>query len=217
MWNAVDELLEKSREEGLFPGCALAAGREGQVLYTNACGYLVRDGQQKVSHATRYDVGALTQVLGAMPLCMVAVEKGLFSLDDPITRFLPGVGEDKKSVTILHLLTQTSGLSPHFLLSEESKSDRDALKAVLDKVTEAEVLLGRVYSYAGRNHDVDGSNAEFQALTARAQSLFVRFTEQSAFLRPELLAESAEYLALLADDSAFADYRMLLELSLIHI
>lgn len=131
MWNAVDRLLDQAVEEQLFPGCAIAAGQGDHVLYTHVCGHLVKDGVREVSHATRYDVGALTRVMATMPLCMVAVEEGLFSLDDVIDRFLPHVPEDKKSITLLHLLTQTSGLSPHFLLYEEACSDRDALEALL--------------------------------------------------------------------------------------
>ena len=34
MWNAVDRLLEKAIGENAFPGCAIAAGQRGKVLYT---------------------------------------------------------------------------------------------------------------------------------------------------------------------------------------
>ena len=61
MWNAVDHLLEEAIRENAFPGCAIAAGQRGKVLYTNVSGYLVRDGERQVTHSTRYDVGALTQ------------------------------------------------------------------------------------------------------------------------------------------------------------
>lgn len=131
MWNAVDELLERAIEAGDFPGCAMAAGQGGRVLYTKVCGHLVRDGLREVTHVTRYDVGTLTGVIATMPLCMAALERGLLSLDDTIDRFLPNVPPDKRGITFLHLLTHTSGLSPHFLLPEEAKNDRDALRAVL--------------------------------------------------------------------------------------
>ena len=131
MWNAVDRLLEKAIGENAFPGCAIAAGQRGKVLYTNVSGYLVRDGERLVKHSTRYDVGALTQVLVTMPLCMIAVERGLLGPEDTVDRFLPEVPADKKNITVAQLLTQTSGLSPHFLLQEEARSDKDALGALL--------------------------------------------------------------------------------------
>ena len=131
MWKAVDALLKQTVDRNICPGCAMAAGQGRNVLYTNVTGLLVRDGERKVSHTTLYDVGALTQAMVTMPLCMLAVEKGLASPDDPIGVFLPDVPSDKKGVTLMHLLTHTSGLSPHFQLHEEAKSDRDALKALL--------------------------------------------------------------------------------------
>lgn len=131
MWKTVDGLLQRAVEDGVFPGCAMAAGQGKHVLYTNACGHLVKDGVREVSHVTRYDVGELTRVLAAMPLCMVAVENGLVALDDTIDRFFKGVPSDKKDITLLHLLTHTSGLTPHFLLHEEAQNDQDVLAAVL--------------------------------------------------------------------------------------
>lgn len=130
MWNAVDRLLEQAVENNSCPGCAMAAGQGGKVLYTNAVGRLVRDGERKTSPTTLYDVGALTQAMAVMPLCMLAVEQGLASPDDGIGRFLRDVPSDKRPITLMHLLTHTSGLTPHFLLHEEAKSDRDALKAL---------------------------------------------------------------------------------------
>ncbi len=86
-----------------------------------------------------------------------------------------------------------------------------ALKEALHLLTDTEVLLSRVYSYAQRNLDVDSANSEFQALSARAQSLYVRYAEKSAFIQPELLEQSEEYLAAMRDDAALGDYRMMFD------
>ena len=131
MWKAVDELLCRVISDGAFPGCAMAAGQGTRVLYTSVNGFLTRDGEREVRHTTRYDIGALTQVLATMPLMLIALERGLVSLDDPISRFLSGVPQDKREITLLHLLTHTSGMTPYFLLQQEAESDRDALRALL--------------------------------------------------------------------------------------
>ena len=86
-----------------------------------------------------------------------------------------------------------------------------ALKEALHLLTDTEVLLSRVYSYAQRNLDVDSANSEFQALSARAQTLYVRYAEKSAFIQPELLEQSEEYLAAMRDDPALGDYRMMFD------
>lgn len=131
MWNAVDELLKQGISEGAFPGCAMAAGQGCRVLYTSTHGRLARDGEREVSHTTRYDIGSLTQVLTTVPLMLTALERGLISLDDPIAAYLEDVPPDKQEITPLALLTHTSGIAPHFLLSQEAEGSRDALRALL--------------------------------------------------------------------------------------
>ena len=131
MWKAVDELLMRGIEEGAFPGCAMAAGQGGRVLYTSVHGKLAPGSLQDVTHTTRYDVGALTQVMATVPLVLHALECGLISLDDPISLWLDNVPVDKQEITLLQLLTHTSGITPHFLLPEAAEHSRDALEIIL--------------------------------------------------------------------------------------
>ena len=131
MWKAVDDLLSRCIALGAFPGCAMAAGQGSRVLFTSVLGRLTPESPREVSHTTRYDAGALTQVMATVPLVLTALENGLISLDDPISLWLPDVPADKQSITLLALLTHTSGMSPHFLLPEEAEHSRDALTALL--------------------------------------------------------------------------------------
>lgn len=131
MWTNIERLMETAIAGEQFPGGAFAAGVGDKVLYQKTFGLLSRDGEQPVTPNTRYDVGALTQVLVTTPLCLVAVEMGLLNPDDAIDRFLDDVPQEKRHITIAQLLTQTSGLSPHFLLQEEARSHGDALAALL--------------------------------------------------------------------------------------
>ena len=47
---------------------------------------------------------------------LYALEHGLVSLDDRLGRWLGDVPQDKREITLLHLLTHTSGMSASFLL-----------------------------------------------------------------------------------------------------
>ena len=131
MWKAVDDLLACGVTEGLFPGCAMAAGQGTRVLFTSVHGTLTQGDGRCVTHTTRYDVGALTRVMATVPLVLYALERGLVSLDDRLDRWLEEVPQDKREITLLHLLTHTSGLSPSFLLAQEAENDRDALGALM--------------------------------------------------------------------------------------
>lgn len=131
MWNAVDKLLSNAMENGCFPGCGFAAGQQGDVLYQKVFGQLTPSGRKPVTPETRYDAGFLTQVLATMPLSLKAMEHGLISPDDPISRFLDGVPNDKKGITLEQLLTHTSGLPASFSLEHEAHRAQDTLKALL--------------------------------------------------------------------------------------
>ena len=131
MWNAVDKLLSNAMENGSFPGCAIAAGQRGEVLYQSTFGHLMPNARKAVTLETRYDAGSLTQVLATMPLCLKAMEYGLISPDDAISRFLSGVPADKRNITLEQLLTHTSGLPGSFTLEHEAHRAQDALKALL--------------------------------------------------------------------------------------
>ena len=131
MWKSVDELLLRSIAQGAFPGCAMAAGQGSRVLFTSVHGRLAPESSREVSHTTRYDAGTLTEVMATVPLLLHALENGMLSLDDPISLWLSDVPADKQGITLLSLLTHTSGMSPHFLLPEEAEHSRDALSALL--------------------------------------------------------------------------------------
>ncbi len=131
MWNAVDKLLTNAMENGCFPGCALTAGQHDQVLYAKTFGTLTPNGHAAVTPNTRYDAGSLTQVLATMPLALKAMELGLISPDDPISRFVENVPADKRDMTLEQLLTHTSGLPGSFSLEHEAHSASDALAALL--------------------------------------------------------------------------------------
>ncbi len=131
MWNAVDKLLSNAMESGCFPGCGLAAGQQGKVLYSKTFGCLTPSNKKTVTPETRYDIGSLTQVLATMPLVLKAMELGLVSPDDPIGRFLKDVPSDKRDITLENLLTHTSGLPGSFSLEHEAHRAQDALSALL--------------------------------------------------------------------------------------
>lgn len=131
MWNAVDKLLLNAMENGCFPGCAIAAGQRGGVLYQKTFGHLTPSVPAAVTAATRYDAGSLTEVLATMPLALKAMEHGLISPDDPISRFLPDAPQDKRDITLEHLLTHTAGLPASFSLEHEAHGAGDALRALL--------------------------------------------------------------------------------------
>ena len=69
----------------------------------------------------------------------------------------------------------------------------------------------RMYVYARMRQDEDGGDTAAQTLLARAQSLSVRVSSASAFLRPELLSLPGDTLTALKNDPNFSEYSMFLD------
>ena len=131
MWDAVSRLMNQAVREGITPGCALAAGCGGKVLFTHTEGVLATDLSQPVNEATRYEIGSLTQCYAVVPLTLYAVEQGMLTLDDRLSDWLSNVPEDKKAITLRQLLTHTAGFARNFLLQEDIHRPEDAPKALL--------------------------------------------------------------------------------------
>jgi serine-type D-Ala-D-Ala carboxypeptidase len=60
---------------------------------------------------TRYDLASLTKVVCTVTLALLAQQRELLHLDDPVVRWLPAYPQT--STTLRHLLTHTAGLVDH--------------------------------------------------------------------------------------------------------
>lgn len=112
---AIEELrgyLSSLLSDGFPPGFSLAVvDHDGLALkafggYANTIGELV-----PVSFETSYDLASLTKVVCTVTLVMIARQRDLLALDDPVVRWLPGYPRD--DATLWHLLTHTAGLVDH--------------------------------------------------------------------------------------------------------
>ncbi len=97
-----------------------------------------------------------------------------------------------------------------FSAFEGKLGDADELKKALDAYFDANRLVENLFTYARMRRDEDNRKSEYQALTDRAQSLMVKLGTATAFVQPELLEKSADYLADVMNREAFSDYRVFL-------
>jgi CubicO group peptidase (beta-lactamase class C family)/ribosomal protein S18 acetylase RimI-like enzyme len=79
---------------------------------------------------TIYDLASLTKVVCTVTLALGLAERGVWALDDPAARFLPGFPQP--GITLRRLLTHTSGLPAHrelYRLEGGEEAIRDAVFA----------------------------------------------------------------------------------------
>ena len=123
-------MLEEGILAGAFPSAVAAVGRHGQTLFAHAAGTLSLPDGAPASLDTRYDLASMTKIIAPTMLALMALEKGLLALDDTLSRFFD-VPCDKADITIFHLLTHTSGITPSFLMEKVCKEPAGALAAIL--------------------------------------------------------------------------------------
>jgi CubicO group peptidase (beta-lactamase class C family) len=121
------ENLENGIRQGIFPGgvTSLTVGSEPPMIVASGA---VEAGEQAQPASERivYDMASLTKVMVTLPLVLISVQKGKLSLTDPLITYVPELeaGQDtvrKRKITLLHLLTHTSGLPawrPYFILGQ---------------------------------------------------------------------------------------------------
>lgn len=122
-FSQVDSLVQQGLEQGAYPAAAVAVGIGDKTYLKKAYG--------SCTEATLFDMASCSKVIGPTMIAFRFMEEGLLRLYDTLEYFFPDAPEDKKEITILQLMTHTSGITPHFYLSDRAASPEDAVQAIL--------------------------------------------------------------------------------------
>ncbi len=122
---AAKALLSRAVERQIIPCAAYAVGCGDEIYVKDSIGYRsLFPAREEVTPATRFDMASLTKVLSTTMVALRFIEEGKLLLSDPLSRFftrneLSGIPEGRAGVTVFHLMTHTSGLTPHIALWRE--------------------------------------------------------------------------------------------------
>jgi serine-type D-Ala-D-Ala carboxypeptidase len=130
----ISNLLENRIKSGDFPSAVYIVAQNGQMVFADAVGNAVREPEERPATLdTIYDLASLTKPLVTGMLCARMLERSEIALEDPIAKYLTEFDEaDKKSISVRHLLTHTSGLPawrPLYLLADARESVLAAIAA----------------------------------------------------------------------------------------
>ncbi len=101
-------VVEKWIAEGAFPGASFAYGSGASVVMDHVGRFTYDSSSRAVDGETVWDLASVTKVMATTPAVLAAVDAGILSLDDPVSKWIP---ETKLSeATIRHLLRHESGL-----------------------------------------------------------------------------------------------------------
>lgn len=114
--NIEQHIKEIMKKHG-YPGFSIGIVFEDNLIYSQSFGVRDRDTKLPATEETLYQIGSVSKVFTATLLGIMR-DKGIISLDDPISKYLPAKGQfpsDKRgapAITLRHLATHTSGLPP---------------------------------------------------------------------------------------------------------
>jgi uncharacterized protein YbbC (DUF1343 family)/CubicO group peptidase (beta-lactamase class C family) len=107
-----DRAILEAIAEHKMPGGVLWLQRSDDI-YRKAYGKrALVPAEETMTEDTIFDAASLTKVIATTPAIMLLIERGRLRLDDPVSRYVTNLHPDAAEITILHLLTHTSGLRP---------------------------------------------------------------------------------------------------------
>ena len=132
----VDATLDAAVHEHRVVGAVVLVARDGQLVYHRAVGLADRERGTAMREDGVFRLASMTKALVAVT-ALTLVDRGVISLDDPVTRYLPEFAPkladgSAPPITIRELLTHTSGLSYSFFEPEDGPYHRAGVSDGLD-------------------------------------------------------------------------------------
>lgn len=93
-------------------GLSVAVARHGKVIFSKGYGLAELEHEVKADADSLFRTGSITKQFTAAAI-MRLVEQGKISLDDTVTKYVPGYNMQGRDITIRHLLTHTSGIKSY--------------------------------------------------------------------------------------------------------
>lgn len=154
----IKAVLDLAAEEG-FDG-VVHVRKDGETLVHRALGYLNGESGPKTEIDTVYDIGS-QPIEFTVALAYIAAADGALDLDDPVSAYLGRMPENKRGMTVRHLLESRSGI-PDFL---DTAADADP---DLDYISRAEFIkrVKRVPTSFAPGQREEHSHAAFTLLAA---------------------------------------------------
>lgn len=94
------------------PGGAIVIMEKGKIVYERAGGLADMEKRTPITPSTVFRMGSITKQFAAAVIMQLVDERKL-SLDDRVSKFIPGYPQPGGSATVRQLLNHTSGIQPY--------------------------------------------------------------------------------------------------------
>jgi CubicO group peptidase (beta-lactamase class C family) len=143
---ALDHLVARTQAEGRAPCVAASVIRDGTLAYVGGAGTLLGLAADGVTVANvQFRIGSITKTLTSVLLLQLR-DEGLLSLDDPLSRHIPGTPVGS-TVTLRQLLAHAAGLQREPDGDWWERVDGGAVDKLLADLTPEKLALPAQYGY----------------------------------------------------------------------
>lgn len=105
---------QKKAEERKVIGSSLAIIQDGNVIFKSRHGYADREGKKPITEQTIFHWASITKTFTGIAIMQLR-DRGLLTLDDPVTKYIPELRKvhneygSMDEITIRHLMTHSAG------------------------------------------------------------------------------------------------------------
>lgn len=110
--HSIDQLMEEWNHKDR-PGVAVVILNKGQIIYQKGFGLADLEYKTPITSHTRFQTAGLSKHFTAFAILLLE-EQGKLALDDDVRRYIPALPKYKSTITIRHLLSQSSGLNDYW-------------------------------------------------------------------------------------------------------
>ncbi len=134
MKEQISLLMHRAIEDKIFPGCTVGWIKNGEkhIMAFGQHGY-----QKTTPHVTQdtlYDIASVTKTIPTSSILIKLIDDGVVQISDPVYLFIPefDTSEDKRGVTLFHLLTYTLDMVLPGMSSMKEMSPDEIVKTVVE-------------------------------------------------------------------------------------
>jgi CubicO group peptidase (beta-lactamase class C family) len=160
---AIDAILKKSNQDGVFDGAALVA-RNGQVIFSQGYGFADRSKQTPNTPQTKFRIGSISKQFTALAILMLQAE-GKLKVQDKLCTYVVNCPEIFKPVTLHQLLTHASGVPNATQWNQPGDK-------MLSKYAKLSYPPGEMFSYTDIGYNLLGKVIE--TVSGQSYELFVQ-------------------------------------------
>lgn len=137
--------------EGQMPGCVVLVARKGKNVFLKPYGHRsLEPDAVEMTTDTLFDLASLTKPIATATSIILLVERHQLTLDDPIEKHWPQLGQqDKGRITVRQLLTHQGGLIADNAIEDYANGPEKALERIAAAAPQAEPGTRFIYSDVG--------------------------------------------------------------------